>query len=228
MSVHNKGLDDRPPSDWARKAIAPPVTPWRTQQQKLPQPPHLLGTYYPPATRIGQRVWCRYRSAWCRVTSWTDAPIPWPRVQPIGRKGGSGLWVNPTLERAIRTESWRALMHWFGVGERAVHNWRAWAGGLGHTATPGSAAEHRRVTKRGADATRGRALSDAATDRMAERAKALDLIRFAHGPRWAGKGWTPEMDARLGTAPDAELAKEWGKTENAVRVRRTKLRRATR
>lgn len=185
--------------------------------------PTLVFTYHPPQVRLGRRVWCRYRSAWCKVTSITDAKIPWPRVQPEGQRGGSGLWVNATLERAIRSESAESLKHWFGVSQACVHDWRKWAGVDGWTKTPGSRRLHREASLAGADATRGRTLTTAECDRRSERAKALDLIRHAREPRWAGKGWTGEMDALLGTAPDAVLADRWGKTANAVRVRRRRL-----
>ena len=45
-------------------------------------PPPLIGVYRPPPVRRGERVYCRYRAAWCRVTSVTGATVPWPRAQP--------------------------------------------------------------------------------------------------------------------------------------------------
>ena len=46
--------------------------------------------------------------------------------------------------------------------------------------------------------------------------------RKPHG-RWEGRRWTTEMDARLETEEDDVLAREWGKTGGAVRVRRRGL-----
>jgi len=47
-----------------------------------------------------------------RVTSWTDAPISWPRYQPIGQRGGCGLLLDDDLARAVRRESATAIMAW--------------------------------------------------------------------------------------------------------------------
>ena len=67
--------------------------------------PILLGTYTPPAWSIGRRVYCRVRRQWCKVSSYTDALISWPRGQPLKQRGGVGLVVNDTLERAFKKAS---------------------------------------------------------------------------------------------------------------------------
>lgn len=182
----------------------------------------LIGSYPTPHVARGRRVWCEYRSKWCRVTSYTDAPIPWPRVQPEGQRGGSGLWVNGTLARAIRTESALALKYWFGVMQTCTRGWRTWAGVAGQVGTPGSRAEHRQKSQAGAELTRGAELSERACEVRAANAKRLDLIRFPLAKRWPA-GWTPEQDAQLGTAPDKVLAKRLGKSRDAVRSRRNKI-----
>jgi len=98
--------------------------------------PPLLGKYEPPAVKKGERVTCLYRDCDCTVTSWTDAPISWPRVQPREQLDGSGLWVNDELARAIRTESAVTLHYWFGVSAGVVWKWRKvfGVGGQAHAA----------------------------------------------------------------------------------------------
>jgi hypothetical protein len=167
-------------------------------------------------------VWCLYRSAWCRVTSFTDALIPWPRVQPIGVRGGSGLWVNDTLVRAIRTESAVALKHWFRASQTAVYNWRVWAGVDGHFTTAGSQREQRKAARLGADATRGAEFPEAEREARRVRAVKDNLIAHARRHRWPA-GWTADQDALLGTDTDQAVATKLNKTRAAVRARRHRL-----
>ena len=62
--------------------------------------PPLIGTYSAPAVKRGEVVTCWYRDRDCTVTVLSDAAIPWPRCQPRGEQGGSGLWVNDDLAKA--------------------------------------------------------------------------------------------------------------------------------
>ncbi len=182
-------------------------------------PPPLLGTYTPPPVNVGDVVRCRYRRARCRVTSWTDAPIPWPRCNQLGIRGGSGLWVNDDLVRAIRAESAEALMYHFGVGSKAVWNWRrAFVPGEGKVRTAGDRNVQQRRSEAGNAALRGKEWTDEERDARAKRAKRLGL---RPPNRWATTGWTADQDALLGTMPDADVATLVGRTPGAVRSRRT-------
>src|SRR5262245_27377772 len=70
-----------------------------------PKPRLLAGPHTPPPLRRGDRATCRYRDADVVITSWTSAPIPWPRCcRPGTHGGGSGLLVTEELGRAVRTE----------------------------------------------------------------------------------------------------------------------------
>jgi hypothetical protein len=104
---------------------------------------HLLlhGPYVPPALRRGDRTQCLYREAEVVVTSWTDAPIAWPRCRAVGVRGGSRLLVTEELVRAIRTESSLAITLWWGVRVETVWRWRK-AFGVTRWGTEGSRRLH--------------------------------------------------------------------------------------
>jgi hypothetical protein len=183
--------------------------------------PTLIATYSPPSEKIGQRIHCLFRDTLCKVTSFSDAPIIWPRVQPLGQRGGSGLLVDKELVRAIKTESADALSHWFGVSSGVVWRWRKWQG-IEHYGTPGSEKLHEQICKKGADAVRGKQFSDERCDAQAERSKKLGL----HPPnRWTEENgaWTKDELTILGTEKDAEIAELIGRTTIAVRCKRVSL-----
>jgi hypothetical protein len=88
------------------------------------------------------------------VTSWTSAPIPWPRCcRPGTHGGGSGLLVTEELARAVRTESAAAVCYWWGVSEGVVWRWRK-ALGVGLLDSPGTRQAIRAAATRGGRANR--------------------------------------------------------------------------
>jgi len=183
--------------------------------------PSLVGTYTAPEVKVGDRVWCRYRRCWCRVISWTDAPISWPRAARVGVPGGPGLWVNAELARAVRTESAAAMMHWFGVCHNPVWRWRrAFIPGNRQVRTEGDRIVHRRNSEKGAAVTRGVPLSDEVCKARSAAAKAAGRRPPLRGV-WSD--WTPKELAKLGTAPDDVVAIRIGRTVSAVRARRARL-----
>src|SRR5262245_7813231 len=120
--------------------------------KRTASPPCLLaGPYTPPPLRRGDRATCLYRDADVVVTSWTSAPIPWPRCcRPRTHGGGSGLLLDEELARAVRTESAAAVCYWWGETPGVVWRWRK-ALGVTRWGTPGSLLLHREVSERGAD-----------------------------------------------------------------------------
>src|SRR5262249_5257317 len=119
-----------------------------------------------------------------------------------------------------RTESAAVLKHWFGVGTRAVWNWRR-AFGVAKYGTSGSDAAHRAASERGAAAMRGKEWTDEERDARAELARRLGL-RLPD--RWAAGGWSAEQLALLGTDHDEVIAKRVGRSANAVTVKRVRLK----
>lgn len=185
----------------------------------MPAPPVLLGTYTPPPVKRGDVVRCLYRRADCRVTTWTAAPIPWPRCNQIGIRGGSGLLVTDALVRAIKTESAAALKHWFGVSTKTAWNWRKrFVPGEAHVRTEGDRLMHQAASEAGAAAVRGVPLAADVRARMAAAAKAAGR---RPPDRWQGTGWTAAQVALLGTMPDADLAAKLARSVGAVRQKRT-------
>lgn len=145
------------------------------------------------------------------ITTWTNAPIPWPRCQRVDVRGGSGLLVDDVLLRAIRAESSLALQYWFGVNYATVCRWRK-TFGITQWGTEGSQRLHESLSERGAAQLRGKKLPKALVKRRIE-------IRAAKSKT----GWQQWQLDLLGTAPDAELAARFGRSANAVRIMRRRL-----
>jgi hypothetical protein len=177
----------------------------------MPTPPPLIGSYRAPGVKRGRRVRCLYRKCACRVTSWTDAPIPWPRVRPV---------VNAELRRAIRTESADALKYWFGAATTVVWKWRREFGVGGRATTKGSKLAIRAAAVKGAEAIKAKQWTDEELDRKSVTAKRLGL---RPGPRWTPErgGWTEAEVALLGTDHDKVIAARIGRTVSAVTSQRT-------
>lgn len=182
----------------------------------------LIGTYVTPAVRKGDRVTCLYRDADCVVTGFHDRRIVWPRVQTIGQKGGSGLWVNDELERAIRTESAAALMYWFGVGSHAVWKWRKAFGVSGTATTEGSKKVHLAACQEGGKRMKEKEWTNQELDAKSEIAKQTGI----KPARWTptNGGWTQEELALLGIDHDPVIAERIGRTRSAVTSMRVRLK----
>lgn len=185
--------------------------------------PILIGTYPMPAVGKGDRVTCLYRDAECVVTGFHDGRILWPRVRALEQRGGSGLWVNEDMVRAIRTESASALMSYFKISSKTVWNWRKKFDVSGTATTPGSRRAHRVACQAGAEAMKQKEWTEAEMD-----VKVVAALRCGTrpGPRWtpATGGWTLDEMALLGTDHDQVIAAHIGRTHRAVTFKRLTLR----
>jgi hypothetical protein len=182
----------------------------------------LFGPYQAPPVKRGERALCLFRDALVVVTSWTDAPIPWPRCRALDSPGGgSGLLVDEELMRAVRHESAAALRWWWRASETAVYHWRK-ALGIGRADTEGSRRLIRAAAEAGAEAIKQREWTDEERGERSRRSRALGLGRYLptgyHGPPW-----TAEHLRLLGTAPDDVVAARVGRTAGAVRQKRCAL-----
>jgi hypothetical protein len=179
------------------------------------------GPYTAPALQRGEQAVCRYRDAGVIVTSWSDAPIPWPRCQVRGQRGGSGLLVDAELVRAVRCESAQAVRYWWGASRGAVYSWRKALGV--ERFNEGSKRLHDAAAVETGRKTRGRKLPPEEVERRRRTARDLDLGQYL----WNGfdpvKRWTADELARLGTLPDEQPAEQFGRSTTAVRVQRTRL-----
>jgi len=192
--------------------------------KRPPTIPVLHGSYAQPALRRGDRTYCLVRDCLLVVTSWSDAPISWPRGCRLPKRcrGFPSLIVDEELARAIQHESAAAIIYWWGVSKFTVIKWR-----------------------KALDATRknnagSQILIHAAT------AKARDVAN-QHGPTeeyrrkqrnhmirrrlWElapavthGIPWMPEHLALLGTMTDDEVVARTGHPFTSVRTKRQKLR----
>jgi hypothetical protein len=136
--------------------------------------------------------------------------------------------VTDELVRAIRSESSLAIQYWWGVGEAAVWAWRK-VFGVSQFGTDGSKRLHEITVAKGAAKTRGKRLPSEQVELRRQNALALNLsshIQPCPNPN-GSRPWTREELAMLGSMSDEGLAAKTGRTEGAVRRRRTNLGIAT-
>jgi hypothetical protein len=181
----------------------------------------LHGPYRAAALHVGDRAFCLFRGAEVIITSWTDAPISWPRCRALHSKGGSGLLVDAELARAVRTESAVAIKRWWGVSSKAAWHWRR-ALSVGRTNNEGSLRLIQAASAAGVEVLKRDGLPDAVCDRMSERARRADQVRFLRGHPPIPP-WTPTELRQLGVAPDDVVALRIGRSVGAVRSRRNLL-----
>jgi hypothetical protein len=182
----------------------------------------LFDPYIAPALKHGDRTTCLFRDTTVIITSWTDAPIPWPRCRALDTpRGGSGLLVDEELARALRHESAAAVIHWWRASSTSVWAWRK-ALGVIRADNEGTARLTRAAAAKGADAVKAREWTVQERRRRrqvnAEKGLAGNLVLGYHAPHWA-----PEDVALLGTIPDADVARRTGRTAAAVRQKREEL-----
>lgn len=166
---------------------------------------------------------CLYRDQLVVVTSWTDAPISWPRCRPIDvLHSHPSLLVDEELARAIRHEAAKAICYWWRVSEGVVWRWRK-ALAVTRTSNTGSQVLIRAAAEMGAATIRGKQLPVEQVERRRRTAVENDfgarLVKGYHGPLW-----TDEQLALLGHLPDDEVAERTGRTKEAVRIKRTRRR----
>jgi len=181
----------------------------------------LFGPYQAPALRIGDRALCLLRDCQVVVTSWTAAPIPWPRCRAEGTHGGgSGLLLDEELARAVRHESAAAVMFHWGVTAGVVWRWRK-AMNVGRADPEGTRQLIRTTAAAGGKAIQERGFTDEQCDERSQRARLLNPAQYLSKNRHGrGPPWSREHLELLGRLPDAEVATQIGRTEEAVRVMR--------
>jgi hypothetical protein len=189
---------------------------------KRRSPPLLRGSYTPPALRRGDRADCLVRDRTLVVSSWSDAPIPWPRgCPPVQSPGSASLIVDEELARAVRQESAAAIRYWWGVSNRTVAKWRK-ALGVDRGNNEGSRTLIRAAT------TKARSAQNpirSAGYRQKQRENIARRRASGMGPELVtGKAWTPEHQSLLGTMPDQEVASRTGHPVSSVKTKRLQLR----
>jgi hypothetical protein len=189
--------------------------------RKRQSPPILRGKYTPPVLRRGDRANCLVRGCMLVVSSWSDAPISWPRGCPPRQSPGSAsLIVDEELARAVQHESAAAISYWWGVSTRTVVKWRR-SLGANRKNNEGS---HALVC---AATTKARsAQSPNRTDEYRQKQRENIIRRRSQGTAPEQRMtnlWTPEHRSLLGTMPDRELAARIGRTYRAVSTMRKRL-----
>lgn len=174
------------------------------------------GPYARPRVHAGDVLYCELYGE--SVASRFHGRLQWPSAIRYGQ-------ISPILcgdlVDAVRAESVLAICHWFGVSRRLVWKWRK-ALGIGRM-TAGSRRLRRLQTFSAAERIRSAKTVRSQKHRQAQRQRAL--------ARWRRKGsfgnarkWTAKELRLLGRFSDSEIARQIGRTECAVTVKRRELR----
>lgn len=127
------------------------------------------------------------------------------------------MLVNADLQRAIRTASVAALMHWFGVKVTTAWRWWTWLKVEGWTNTRGTRRLVKETAECGGAAIKAKDWTDDELDAKSATSKRLGLCP---PNRWTPTGWTPEQLALLGTDTDEAIAERLRRSRSAVRAMR--------
>jgi hypothetical protein len=182
----------------------------------------LHGPYRSPALRKGDRADCLYRDCEVVITSWTDAPIPWPRCRSVDyKRSRPALLVDDELVRAIQHESATAVGFWWRVSVSVVWGWRR-SFLVTKVNNNGSNRLVRAAAEKGAAAMQAREFTK--PDREVKRRLAIDNDLQRHLRAVVREEtWTEDEIALLGQLSEAVVAKKIGRTAEAVRLKRVKL-----
>jgi hypothetical protein len=171
---------------------------------------------------VGEVTGCHYWDSDVVITGWSEVRTPWPMCKLREGYGRPRLLVDDELARAIRTESAAALMHWWGVGVYQVWKWRK-AFGISHAGTPGSARLVQAAAEQGAEAVKAREFSEEEREHQRQQTIASGRNKLITPGYNLGPWWKEEEIALLGVVSDEEVAKQTGRSVDAVRRKRNLL-----
>jgi hypothetical protein len=156
------------------------------------------------------------------VSSWSDAPISWPRGCPPRQSPGSASFiVDEELARAVRQESAAAIRYWWGVSNVTVSRWRRALGVTRRNNEGSQTLIHAAITKAKA------AQEPIRSEEYREKQRENIIRRRKQGsaPELAMRNaWSPEEKSLLGTMPDREIAAKTGHSPKSVKTKRQSLR----
>jgi hypothetical protein len=183
----------------------------------------LYGPYERPIFAVGQKANCLVRGRVLIVGESTSG-LPWPLCKPAKLTGGgkAGPIVTSELRRALEHESMWAISSAWGISRSSVRRWRK-ALGIDFR-TEG-------YWKHLSDAAKSHGFSPERQPKYYVRptGQQLDMARKkamearARKSKDAGKLFTPDEDALIGTDTDAAIAEKLGRSMKSIASRRQKL-----
>lgn len=156
-----------------------------------------------------------------QVGGYHSAPISWPYRR---RTGAHSLILCGSLVRAVRQESAKDVAEAFGVSGTVVASWRR-ALGVDRQNNAGTQRLYRELAPQKLTLERAARGREAAMqpEALARARETIAQGMATRAPHPMTINWTPEMDAQLGTMPDAQAAEALGVSVTKINVRRRVL-----